>query len=82
MKKLVRKIRNWIIAIWIMLILSVKTFKNIILYKKNKINLHIYKGNMMNAMYQYCSGIIVHKLMDSNEAIKMYIEFCDEIRKA
>ena len=81
MKKTVSEIRKRIIGIWISLILCLKVFKNIILYEMDKINLYIYKRNMMDAIYQYCLWLIVHDLYDADEVINLYIKLCDEIKK-
>lgn len=82
MKETVSEIKKWIIAFWIVLMFDFKTFKNIILYEMDKINLYIYKRNMMDAIYQCCSELIVHHICDADKVINFYVEFCDEIRKA
>lgn len=82
MKDTISEIRKRIIGIWIMLIFFLKVFKNIILYEMNKINSYIYKRNMMDAVYQCCSGLIVHHICDADEVINLYIELCDKIREA
>lgn len=82
MKETVSEIKKWIIAFWIVLMFVFKTFKNIILYEMDKINLYIYKRNMMDAIYQCCSGLIVHRICDADKVINLYVELCDEIRKA
>ena len=82
MKETVSEIKKWIIAFWIVLMFVFKTFKNIILYEMDKINLYIYKRNMMDATYQCCSGLIVHHICDADKVINLYVELCDEIRKA
>lgn len=82
MKETVSKIRKRIITIWIVLIFLLRVFKNVILYEMNKINLYIYKRNMMDAVYQCCLGLIVHDICNTNDTINLYVELCDEIKKA
>lgn len=81
MKEIVSKIIKRIIGIWIMLIFFLKAFKNIILYEINKINLYIYKRNMMDAVYQLCLRLIGHDIYDANKVINLYVKLCDEIKK-
>lgn len=81
MKKTVSKIIKRIITIWIELIFFLKAFKNITLYEMNKINLYIYKRNMMDAVYQYCLGLIGHDIYDADKVINLYIKLTDEIKK-
>lgn len=81
MKYIISKIRKRIISIWITLIFFLKIFKNIILYEMNKINLYIYKRNMMDAVYQYCLGLIVHNIYDVDKVINLYIKLTYEIKK-
>lgn len=82
MKETVSEIKKWIIAIWIVLVFNFKTFKNLILCGMDKIDLYICKRNMMDAVYQCCSGLIVHHICDADEVINLYIELCDKIREA
>lgn len=81
MKDIISKIRKRIIGIWITLIFFLKIFKNIILYGMNKFNLHIYKRNMMDAVYQCCLGLIVHDIYDADEVTNLYIKLTDEVKK-
>lgn len=82
MKDTISEIRKRIIGIWITLIFFLKAFKNIILYETNKINLYIYKRNMMDAIYQCYLGLIGHDICDADEVINLYIKLTDEIKKA
>ena len=81
MKEIVSKIRKRIITIWIALIFLLRIFKNIILIEMDKINLYIFKRNMINAVYQCCLGLIGHDIYDANEVINLYIKLTDEIKK-
>lgn len=82
MKDTISEIKKRIIGIWITLIFFLKVFKNITLYEMNKINLYIYKRNMMDAVYQCCLGLIGHDICDADEVINLYIKLTDEIKKA
>ena len=81
MKNTISEIRKRIIGVWISLIFLLKVYKNIILYEMDKINSYIYKRNMMDALYQFCLGLIVHDLYDADEVINLYIKLCDEMKK-
>ena len=81
MKDTISEIRKRIITIWISLIFLLRVFKNITLILMDKINLYIYKRNMMNAVYQCCLGLIVHDIYDADEVINLYIKLTDEIKK-
>ena len=81
MKDIISEIRKRIITIRIVLIFSFRICKNIILIEMDKIDLYIYKRNMMDAVYQCCLGLIVHDIFDAGEVINLYIKLCDEIKK-
>ena len=81
MKDIISYIRKRIIVIWISLIFLLRVFKNITLIETDKSNLYIYKRNMMDAVYQWCLGLIVHDIYDAGEVINLYIKLCDEIKK-
>ena len=81
MKEIVSEIRKRIITIWIALIFLLRVFKNITLIEMDKINLYIFKRNMMNAVYQCSLGLIAHDIYDADEVINLYIKLTDEIKK-
>lgn len=82
MKEIVSEIKDWIIVIYMTLRLLFKMFKNIALYKMKKINTHFCKSNIIDALYEYYHGIIIHDIdVDVDEVIEAYNYAVDKILK-
>lgn len=72
MKKIVSKVRRFIITIIITLMFYFRSFKYLILFCIHKINLHEFKRYLGIAIYNYFDKVIIYDLMDANEAINLY----------
>lgn len=79
MKYIIKEIRSWIFAIYIVLMLYLRQCKNLILFRIHKINLHELKRYSDIAFYEYYYKAIIYGLMDANEAIDLYKKSYEEI---
>ena len=79
MKYIIKEIRSWIFAIYIVLMLWLRTCKYLILFRIHKINLHELKLYLGIAFYEYYCKAIIYGLMDANEAINLYKKAYEEI---
>lgn len=77
MKKIVSKVRRFIITIIITLMFYFRSFKYLILFCK--INLHEFKRYLGIAIYNYFDKVIIYDLMDANEAINLYKKAYEEL---
>ena len=67
-----KRIRKWIIATYIVLILCLKTYKYKILYKMNRITKNVYNLYLIDALYQCYYKAIIYDLINANDAICLY----------
>ena len=74
MKYIIKEIRSWIFTIYIVLMLYLRQYKNLILFSIHKINLHELKRYSTIALYEYYYKANIYGLMDANEAIDSYKE--------
>lgn len=74
MKYIIKEIRSWIFAIYIVLMLYLRQCKYLILFRIHKINLHELKHYSDIAFYEYYYKANVYGIMDANEAINSYKE--------
>ena len=74
MKYFIEEIRSWIFVIYIVLMLYLREFKYLILFRIHKINIHEFKCYSINAFYEYYNKANIYGLMDANEAINSYKE--------
>ena len=79
MKYIIKEIRSWIFAIYIVLMLYLKVCKYLILFRIHKINLHELKRYLGIAFYEYYYKAIIYGLMDTNEAIDLYKKAYEKI---
>ena len=74
MKYFIKEIRSWIFVIYIELMLYLREFKYVILFRVHKINLHELKHYSYIAFYEYYYKANIYGLIDTNEAINLYKE--------
>ena len=81
MKYFIEEIRSWIFAIYIVLMLYLREYKYLILFRIHKINIHEFKRYSINAFYEYYHKANIYGLMDANEAINSYKEAYEMISR-
>ena len=74
MKDIIKEIRSWIFAIYIVLMLYLRECKYLILFYIHKINRHELKRYSAIAFYEYYHKANIYGIMDANEAIDSYKE--------
>ena len=79
MKYFIKEIRSWIFLIYIVLMLYLREYKYLILFRIHKINIHEFKRYSINALYEYYHKANIYGLIDTNEAICLYKNEVDEI---
>ena len=82
MKYIIKEIRSWIFLIYIVLMLYLREYKYLILFRIHKINIHEFKLYSINALYEYYHNAIIYDLMDANDAINLYKEAYEIISRS
>ena len=82
MKYFIKEIRSWIFVIYIVLMLYLREYKYLILFRIHKINIHEFKLYSINALYEYYHNAIIYDLMDANDAINLYKEAYEIISRS
>lgn len=79
MKETVKSIKRCIMTIGFGIILIFRVRKYSILCKLDKIDMHVYKCEYIFALHQFFYSLIIHDVLDENDAIKMYKEATDKL---
>lgn len=79
MKENVRLIKRCIMVIGFGLVLIFRVCKYSILCKLDKIDIHVYKCEYIFALHKFFYSLIIHDVLDENDAIKMYKEATDKL---
>lgn len=74
MKYIIKEIRSWIFAIYIILMLYLRECKYLILFRIHKINLHELKRYLAIVFYEYYYKANIYGIIDADEAINLYKE--------